>query len=420
MGPRMSPTRILLSSPPAGLLALAAAALLFVPACSRKKAPPADTDFYRRIQAELIRAKPGDVVELPEGKFHLDRSLTSTVDGITLRGKGMDKTVLSFQGQEQGAEGLSIKGNRVTLEDFAVEDTRGDGVKVTGADGLVIRRVRAEWTRGPDSSNGGYGLYPVQCQNVLIEGSVAIGASDSGIYIGQSRNVIIRGNRVQRNVAGIESENSELVEIHDNEVTENTGGILVFSLPDLPVQGGGKVRVFNNRVAQNNTDNFAPSGNVVANVPAGTGIMVMANDDVEVFQNQVSAHRTVNMAVVSFFVLDRPIKDARYDPYPERIHVHHNVFQGGGDSPSGLLVRALALKLGKPFPDILYDGVVDKKKLSESGALPDDLRLCVHDNGDADFANMDAANSFKNIDRDLGRHACAHPGLAPVTLAASP
>jgi parallel beta-helix repeat protein len=414
------PDPMLVTHSPPRILLLVAVALLGAPGC--KKAPPvkADADFYRRIQAELMRARPGDVVELPEGKFHLDRSLTSTADGITLRGKGMDRTVLSFKAQEQGAEGLSIKGNRITLEDFAVEDTRGDAIKVTGADGLVIRRVRAEWTRGPDSGNGAYGLYPVQCQNVLIEGSVAIGASDSGIYVGQSRNVIIRHNRVQRNVAGIESENSELVEIHDNEATDNTGGILVFSLPDLPVQGGGSVRVFSNRVAHNNTDNFAPSGNVVANVPAGTGVMVMANDNVEIFRNEVSDHRTVNVAVVSYFVLNKPIKDQRFDPYPERVHVHHNVLKGGGGSPSGLLIQALAFKLGKPFPDVLYDGVVDPKKVGPDGALPPDLRLCIHDNGDADFANIDAAHKFERIDRDLGRHACEHPSLAPVSLAGIP
>jgi parallel beta-helix repeat protein len=407
---------VLLEKSSASLLGLMFAALLSASGCKRVPAVKPDDDIYRRIQTDLIRAKPGDVVELPEGKFHLNRSLASTVDNITIRGKGMDRTILSFLPQEQGAEGLSVKGNHITLEDFAVEDTRGDAIKVTGADGLVIRRVRTVWTRGPDSGNGAYGIYPVQCQNVLIEESVASGASDTGIYAGQSRNVIIRRNRVMQNVAGIESENSQFVEIHDNEATDNAGGILVFDLPDLPVQGGKHVRVFNNHIAHNNTRNFAPSGNIVASVPSGTGVLVMASDDVEVFQNDVSDHRTLNMGVVSFHMLQKPFKDERYDAYPEGVHVHHNTFKGGGDSPDGFLSTFLAFKLGKPLPDILYDGIVDKKKLGADGALPEDLRLCVHDNGEARFANADAAHDFARIDRDLGHFACEHPSPAPVTL----
>ncbi|MCI0570137.1 MAG: hypothetical protein L0Y66_05245, partial [Myxococcaceae bacterium] len=87
-----------ITKPPA-LLMVAALSAGFLGACKKDKAPPADMEFYRKVQAQLIQAKPGDVIELPEGTFHLDRSLSSTVDGVTIRGKGMDKTVLSFKGQ---------------------------------------------------------------------------------------------------------------------------------------------------------------------------------------------------------------------------------------------------------------------------------------------------------------------------------
>jgi parallel beta-helix repeat protein len=402
--------------PPSAPTLLALAALSLVPGCKKEEAARADTAFYRKTQEALIRARPGEVIELPEGRFLLDRSLTSVADGITLRGKGMDKTILSFKGQTQGAEGLLFKGNRITIEDLAIEDTRGDAIKINGSDGVTLRRVRTEWTRGPHRDNGAYGIYPVQCQNVLIEDSVAIGASDAGIYVGQSRNVIIRRNRAMKNVAGIESENTQFADIYENVATENTGGILVFDLPGLPVQGGRSTRVFNNDIFANNTENFAPEGNIVATVPRGTGVMIMANDQVEVFGNRIRDNQTVNLAVVSYFVANKPIQDPRYDPYPEGISLHDNVFSGGGDSPSGLVVRLLSLKMGKPFPDILFDGVLDKKKLTAQGALPEELRLCIRDNGDADFANMDASHDFANIQRDLGPYDCAHPSLEPVKL----
>ncbi|HSP77569.1 MAG TPA: parallel beta-helix domain-containing protein [Myxococcaceae bacterium] len=401
---------------PSPRLVLVLGLLGLVPACKKQEAVRVDADFYKKTQEALIRAKPGEVIELPEGRFVLDRSLSSSVDGITIRGKGMDKTILSFKGQKQGAEGLLVKGHGITIEDLAIEDAKGDGIKITGTDGLVIRRVRTEWTRGPHSDNGAYGIYPVQCRNVLIEDSVAIGASDAGIYVGQSSHVVIRRNRALRTVAGIESENTQFADIYENVATENTGGILVFDLPDLPVQGGKSTRVYNNEIYKNNTDNFAPEGNIVATVPTGTGLMIMANDEVEVFGNKIRDNQTVNLAVVSYFVTNKPIKDKNYDPYPEAIYIHDNEFSGGGDSPTGLVIKLLALKMGKPFPDILYDGVVDKKKLTEQGVLPEDRRLCIRNNGDADFANMDAANDFENIRRELAPHDCALTSPEPVML----
>jgi parallel beta-helix repeat protein len=398
------------------LRTLALATLVLVTGCKKEEPVRAGTDFYKKVQEQLIRAKPGTVIELPEGRFQLDRSLSSTVDGITIRGKGLDKTILSFKGQTQGAEGLLVKGNNITIEDLAIEDTKGDAIKVNGADGLVIRRVRTEWTGGPKSTNGAYGLYPVQCRNVLNEDSVAIGASDAGIYVGQSEHVIIRRNKAMRNVAGIESENTKYADIYENTATENTGGILVVDLPDLPMQGGKSTRVFNNDVYGNNTDNFAPEGNIVATVPAGTGMMIMASDQVEIFNNRIRDNQTMNLLIVSYFVAEKPINDKSYDPYPESISIHDNTFSGGGGSPSGLKLKLLALKLGKPFPDILYDGIVDGKKLTAQGTLPDELRLCIRNNGDADFANGDLEHDLENIRRDLAPHDCVHPSHEPVKL----
>jgi hypothetical protein len=166
----------------------------------------------------------------------------------------------------------------------------------------------------------------------------------------------------------------------------------------------------------NNTDNFAPEGNIVATVPKGTGVMIMASDQVEVFNNRIRDNQAFNLTVVSYFVAEKPIKDKNYDPYPESISIHDNTFSGGGDAPSGLLLRLLALKLGKPLPDILYDGIIDGKKLTPQGTLPEELRLCIRNNGDADFANADLEHNSANIRRDLAPYDCAHANYEPVKL----
>src|SRR5260370_28655871 len=117
----------------------------------------------KEIKEQVIKAKAGDVIQIPEGKFQLDRTLSLSADKVTIRGKGMDKSILSFAGQKAGGSGLLVKANDFVIEDVAIEDTAGDGLTVQGGNNITIRRVRVEWTRGPNSSNGPYAIYPTEC-----------------------------------------------------------------------------------------------------------------------------------------------------------------------------------------------------------------------------------------------------------------
>jgi parallel beta-helix repeat protein len=377
----------------------------------------------KAIQRALIAAKPGDVIELAAGKFDLNGTISLDVKDVTIRGQGHDKTNLDFSRQEAGTggEGVLVTAGPITIEDLAIENARGDALKVTGADGVTIRRVRTEWTGGPDAKNGSYGIYPVSCKNVLVEHCVAIGASDAGIYVGQSENIVVRHNRAKHNVAGIEIENSINADVYENHTSNNAGGILIFSLPNLPAGNGRGCRVFKNEIVDNNHENFAPAGNIVAMVPPGTGLMIMAYDDVEVFENTFKDNGTVNLSILSYLVTKKKYEDPKYDPYAERIAIHHNKFTGGGDKPAGEMGKQLSLLVGGTFPDIAYDGIVDEKKLVE-GKLPDALRILIYDNGDADFANLDLANfdplrfKFPKVSRDLAPHDGSRTALRPVEL----
>lgn len=389
------------------LLVVASCALVLT-SCARHSGLTAGPGFQKQLQEALIMAKPGSVIELPEGKHQLDRTLSLSADNVTIRGKGMASTILSFRNQKSGAAGMQVTSNGFTLEDVAIEDTKGDAIKINGANNVTLRRVRTEWTSGPNENNGSYGMYPVQCRNVLIEDSVSIGASDAGIYVGQSNHIIVRRNRVEHNVAGIEIENSRYADVYRNTATKNTGGILVFDLPDLPVKGGSDTRVFDNQVIENNTANFAPKGNMVAKVPAGTGVMVMATNHVEVFRNTIRNNATVSVSILSYLTTGNPLKDAGYDPFTAAIHVHDNTISGGGDKPDGRIARDLAPRLGTPLPAILYDGVLSPAKANQP--------ICIRNNGDATFANYDAANGFKHVGRDLKGYDCALPPLSAVSI----
>lgn len=341
-------------------------------------APSGDVQF--ELQSRLIDAVPGDVIQLETGRYVLQRQLDVAADNVTIRGRGTDKTVLTFKGQTSGGQGIEATGNNFTLEGLAVEDTAGNAVKVLGSRNVTLRDVRVEWTGEPTSANGAYGVYPVQCENVLLENCTAIGASDAGLYVGQCKNVIVRSCRAERNVAGIEIENTINADVYDNVATNNSGGILVFDMPGLQLKAGRSVRVFRNKVFANNHRNFADPGAIVAAVPPGTGVMVMATDQVEVFDNQIDQNQTASILVVSYLAMDRRISDSTFDAIPEHISIHGNRISGGGMKPEGTMSELLVAALGKRLPDILWDGVVNPAEGKPT--------LWIADNGEAVFANF--------------------------------
>ncbi len=153
-------------------------------------------------------------------------------------------------------------------------------------------------------------------------------------------------------------------------------------------------------------------------------MMIMANDQVEVFNNTIEQNETTGLAIVSYMITGLPIKDEKYDPFCESIHIHDNRFISNGSVPGGILGALLGALLGTPLPDILYDGVVNPAKLV-GGKLPAGLALRIHGNEGARFANFDgshlpaqgaAADKAPKIGRDLKAHAGTLPALSPVSI----
>ena len=378
---------------------------------------PSD-DPYTEIQEALILANPGDIVHISEGFYKLEDSLSIDIDNLTLQGDGINKTILSFKDQMSGAQGLSVTSDGVTLQDFAVEDAKGDAIKVKGVHGISFIRVRTEWTNGPDELNGAYGLYPVESKNVLIDSCVAIGASDAGIYVGQSENIIVKNSRAEFNVAGIEIENSYYADVFDNHAENNTGGILVFDLPDIPQQGGHHVRVFRNKSINNNTDNFAPEGNIVGEVPRGTGIIIQANSHVEIFQNDIGGNDTVNIAIVTY---GYETEDENYYPHPRSIQIHNNRFTKSGNNPdleTGELAKILYELSDKNMPDIFWDGILPMKQIIFG--QPDNEKLILGDNGSATFLTINPIKYmlpiFNPVERNYDNYRGTITPLPEVTF----
>jgi parallel beta-helix repeat protein len=378
-----------------------------------------DVSFQKKLQEQFLDAKPGTVIDIPAGRHALDRVLTLRANGVTVRGVGSGKSILSFKNEISGPEGMLVYASDFTIEHLAIEDSKGDGLKINDGENIIIRDVRVEWTGGPKTTNGAYGIYPVKSKNILIEDSSSIGASDAGIYVGQSQNVIVRRNRAEKNVAGIEIENTIGADVYDNVATGNTGGILVFNMPNL-AQPGQATRLFKNKSFNNNLANFAAKGAAVASVPAGSGIVVNSNPKVEIFDNDIGSNKTANLIISSYFstsYYNTTGVDPKYDPYPRSIFVYGNRFTGGGDSPDGLELKTLKTALfgiNGHFPDVLWDGYLDSKSLV-NGIPPAEERICVL-NGDAEVLNADGPNKYKNPKVDKAFFHCDLPKLAAIEL----
>jgi len=395
--------------------------LVIVWSCSTQNRTPVTwRTIEKSLQEQLITLADHDTIDLPEGNFMFTKSLT--MDGksdILIRGKGIGKTVLSFKNQSEGAQGLMISHClHVVLQDFSVEDAKGDNIKVSDTHHITLRRIASSWSGEPKTENGAYALYPVLCKHVLIEECIATGSSDAGIYVGQSDSVTIRNSKAYWNVAGIESENSRWVEIYGNEAFENTGGILIFDLPGL-TQYGHSTKVYNNNVHDNNHTNFATKGNIVASIPPGTGFMVLATYDLEMMENRISNNTTVGIGLISYELVAAVSEgatqgkstgpqtvnnnyklDTLYNPFPYRVHVHNNVFENSHWFPS-LDQDMGILFLKESFlhpPDIVYDGIANPNRL--------DPEICIRNNGDIVFLNLDAAHEFKDLSKDIRKMDC--------------
>ena len=336
---------------------------------------PSD-DPYSAIQEALILAQPGDIIHLTEGTYELEDSLSIDVQDIILEGEGLDKTILSFKNQKSGAQGLSVTSDGVILRDFAVENAKGDAIKVKGVDGISFIIVRTEW------------------------------------------NIIVKNSRAEFNVAGIEIENSYYADVFDNYAANNTGGILIFDLPDIPQQGGHHIRVFKNKSINNNTDNFAPEGNIVGEVPRGTGIIVQANSHVEIFDNDIGDNETINIAIVTY---GYETEDKNYYPHPRAIQIHGNRFGKSGYNPdleTGDLAKFLFEITNGDMPDIFWDGIVPTHQIILG--QPDEDKIVLGDNGEATFLTINGLKYilpfFDPIETSYDKFRGDIEPLSPVNL----
>lgn len=385
---------------------------------------PGDDD-QSTVQGALIDAKEGDVICFKAGRYEFENQLTLSENRVTVRGTA--DTVFDFSKQTSGANGIELTGDGDTVESLKILDTKGDGVRATEVVGVTFRKIHVEWTRGPHTDNGGYGIYPVSSRNILIEDCFASGASDTGIYVGQSEDIIIRRNEATLNVAGIEIENSSDAEAYDNHCHDNTAGLLVFNLPGLRRGNGKRSNVHHNRLEQNNHENFATKGNILADAPPGTGLFILAADDNQVHHNKVKDNHSSGIGIWSWYIALRDEEgraDRTYDFFPEGNYVFDNEMSNNGREPQARAVLIGASAGESTIADIAWDGIIDWEKVykdedvpeqPDASKIPAGLRNCFKP-GDASFMNMDLEHDGANRTTSTGAFDCEHDLLPSIQL----
>src|SRR5206468_4180520 len=172
--------------------------------------------------------------------------------------------------------------NNVVIKNITVKNFEGNGILLTHVKGFLISNVTA-------INNGEYGIFPVYCEDGVIDHCFASGHTDTGIYVGQSKNVLMIFNKATGNVNGIEIENCTNVAATKNESYGNTGGVTIVLLPGLPVKSSANILLNENYVHDNNLPNFAPPGNgFEIGVPQGSGVLIVGVDNVIVRDNKIS------------------------------------------------------------------------------------------------------------------------------------
>ncbi|MBI3852908.1 MAG: right-handed parallel beta-helix repeat-containing protein [Verrucomicrobia bacterium] len=297
------------------------------------------------IQAAVDRAKSGDRIEVFPGVYN--QSVMVDKAGISLIGVHVNGERPVLDGENKLGDAVQGSGDHFLIQGFHIRNYTGNGVVNNKASHVTYRDLIVE-------NPGLYAVYPVECSGVLVEGCVVSGAKDAGIYVGQSRDIIVRNNEVFHNVAGIEIENSVRALVANNSAHHNTAGILVFLLPNNPSKVGSHTRVVNNRSWENNHDNFGKPGTTVSFLPPGLGMFIMAADHTEVTQNEIFGNNSQGIQMISYLTSQVAPKDKiqlDIEPNSDNNFIHDNLYRDNGRLPAKTYVDQKI-----PGGDVAWDG----------------------------------------------------------------
>ena len=296
------------------------------------------------IQEAVKKASPGAVIKVMPGTYK--ETVYVDKDNITLSGVIEQGEWPVMDGEGVRNDAVLYSGNGFTVENLYITKYKGNAIMGQAGNNYIIRNNIIVDT-------GVYGIFPQLGKNGLVSHNIISGIEDAAIYVGMSDNVDVVFNQVFDSVAGIEIENSRVALVEGNYVYNNTGGILAFITPGLPIKTCGDVIIRNNFVINNNHENFAIPGSLVSNIPPGTGMLIMACDDVVVENNIITGNESVGITFTDFSLATNASLDPDSEPNPNRPKILNNIMMNNGNNPAPMVRALLATQMMTQGPDII-------------------------------------------------------------------
>lgn len=299
------------------------------------------------IQNAVKEANSGDLIRVYPGTY--SENVYIDKDNISLQGVVINGEWPTLDGKKEINDAFLYSGNGILIENFKIINYKGNGIMGQAGNNFIIRN---NWI----IDTGVYGIFPQYGKNGLVEHNVLSKIADAAIYIGMCDNVDVRHNEVFDNVAGIEIENSRHCLVENNYAHNNTGGLLAFVTPGLPIKTTFDVILRNNFVVNNNHENFGAPGSTVAGIPPGTGILIMAADDVIVENNIITGNNNTGITIVDLANGAPKANDPNSEGNPDRVVILDNIMFNNGNEPNGEIKAIMLTQMETKGPDIFAFG----------------------------------------------------------------
>lgn len=307
------------------------------------------------IQAAVDQARPGDTIQVSPGVYH--EAVKVTTDNLTLEGipDGSGQWPV-LDGQGQFDNGIRGTGNFFTVAQFQIRNYTDTAVKMDGIYGATYRDLLI-------TDPGQYGVFPVLDTHVVIQRVTVTGAKDAGIYVGQSRDIVVEDSEAYTNNSGIEIESSIDTVVRKNHVYGNTLGMLVWISPEpgTIAKDGHSAQLLDNRVEENNAVPIATES-LPGAIPPGIGILVLMADQTEVAHNTVTGNHSAGVAVAAAPTAFDNWQTFTVPLIPEQTWLHDNAYSGNGTQPAGFLAKA-----GFPGADVIWDASSWDNRFDDTG-----------------------------------------------------
>ena len=298
------------------VVALTGSAIWVLPAAAQAKTikVPA-TGRTTSIQEAVNAASPGDTVSVAPGTY-TGPTLRVTTSNLTLTGSTAATidatgnqygiTVGSALEFEEGPRCPAFTVSNFKIRGLTIENAEKTGIFMFAVDGFEV-------ASGQYVNNGEYGIFPRCSHNGLIVKNAGGGGNDATIYVGVDHNVTVEDNNLTNGELGIELESTNDSIVRGNKLKENTTGIFVIVLPNLPKATTERALIEGNVVQKNNRPNpfpplcegpETPPGcteeftDDLQLLPSGTGILNVGGHEVTIRHNEVTGNGTVGVGVV--------------------------------------------------------------------------------------------------------------------------